>query len=74
MEKESRSTLLGSVASSGSMGSRLMWDRWQWPPTVVVGEPSRPMARGLRLAVGIVSGGKDGVVDGLPIAQSSAEG
>ena len=74
MNKESRSTLSGPMASLGSVGSRSMRGRWQWLPTVAVGEPCRLVPRDLRSAVGIASGGRDGVVDGLPVAQSTEEG
>lgn len=37
-------------ALSGSAGSRLSWGRWQWLPTMAVGEPHRLVAWDARLA------------------------
>ena len=73
MDKESRSALLGPMPATRSVGSRLLRGRWQWPPTVAFGEPCQTVLRGLRSAVGIASRGKDGVVDGLPVARSTTE-
>ena len=74
MDKEIRWTLSGPITPSGGVGSRSMRGRWQWPLTVAVGEPCQLVPQGLRSAVGIVDGGRDGVVDDPPIAQSTVEG
>ena len=67
MDKEIRSTLSAPMVPLGSGGSRWLRGRWQWPPTIAVGEPCRTVVRGLQVTVGIASRGRDGVVDGLII-------
>ena len=74
MNKESRSTISGPMASLGGVGSRSLWGTCQWLLTIAVGGPCRPIPLDLQSVVGIVRGGRDGVVDGLPIARSTVEG
>ena len=51
IDEEGRSTISGPMASSGSVGIRSLRGRWQWLPTVAVGEPCRPVLLDLRSAV-----------------------